>query len=94
MGRSAPTLRVAVRRELERLRRVARAERDPRIRRELERLLEGGEILLDAFGSGPEFPTDAWEVALLGVIVGLALRVAELERAFFEGSRSRASTDV
>ncbi len=81
MGRSAPTLRVAVRRELERLRRVARAERDPRVRRELERLLKSGEILLDAFSSGSELPTDAWEVAVLGVITGLALRVAELERA-------------
>lgn len=81
MGRSAPTLRVAVRRELERLRRVARAERDPRVRRELERLLESGEILLDAFSSGAEPPLDAWEVAVLGVIIGLALRVAELERA-------------
>jgi len=81
LGRSAPTLRVAVRRELERLRRVARAERDPRIRREFERLLKDGELLLDAFGAGPEPPQDAMEAVLLGVITGLALRVRELERA-------------
>ncbi len=88
MGRSAPTLRVAVRREIERLRRIARSERDPRIRSEFERLLRGGELLLDAFGAGPEPPQDAMEAVLLGVIAGLALRVRELEQAT-EGQGSR-----
>ena len=78
MGRSAPTLRVAVRRELERISRVAKAERDPEVRRALEELVSSGALLLDAFQVEP--PADALEVVLLSALVALTRRISELER--------------
>lgn len=72
MGRSAPTLRVAVRRELERIKRISRVERDPEIRRSLEEVLRVGEKLLDAYSIEP--PADAMEVVLLSAIVELFSR--------------------
>lgn len=72
MGRSAPTLRVAVRREIERLKGVAKAERDPKMRKALEEIIRVGERLLDAYSLDP--PADAMEVVLLSALAVLFSR--------------------
>ncbi|MDK2384081.1 MAG: hypothetical protein QI199_04640, partial [Candidatus Korarchaeota archaeon] len=61
---------------LERLRRIAKVERDPEIRRSLEEVLRVGEKLLDAYSVEP--PTDAMEVVLLSAIVELFSRCRDL----------------
>lgn len=65
-----------MRRELERLRRISRAERDPDIKKSLEEVLMVGEKLLDAYSIEP--PADAMEVVLLSAIVELFSRCRDL----------------
>lgn len=73
---------MAVRRELERLRRVAKAERDPEMRKALEEIIGVGERLLDAYSLEP--PVDAMEVVLLSALAVLFSRC---------GDRRKGSSD-
>ncbi len=65
-----------MRRELDRIRRLSKMERDPEVRRSLEEVLEAGEKLLDAYSSSDP-PEDPLEVILLGAIVELFSRCRE-----------------
>lgn len=76
MGRTAPTLRLALREEIERLRRISRAERDPKVREALNWITSIGEKLLDAYSTEPV--CDAMEVILVSALVDLFIRVKEL----------------
>ena len=77
MGRSAPTLRMALRREIERIERIARAERDPHTKKALKELIASAERLLDAYSADP--PTDVREVLIMSAVVELFVRLGELE---------------
>ena len=68
-----------MRRELERLRKVAKAERDARRRAALEEILKFGEGLLDAYSADP--PSDPLEVLILSALAEVFARVRELERS-------------
>ncbi len=75
MGRTAPPPRVAVERELDRLRRAAGALRDPGDREALERLLDCAYRVLDAYKHA-DMP-DPVEPVILGMILCLARAVDE-----------------
>ena len=84
MGRSAPTLRMALRMEAERLRRLSRHVRDEGLRRALEEIAEKTMLLHDAFLHSPE--SDAFRVLVLSVLADLEERVSRLERWLKDGS--------
>lgn len=75
MGRTAPPPRVAIERELARLRRAAGALRDPRDRDALSGLLDCAYRVLDAY-KHVDMP-DPMEPVLLGMILCLARAVGE-----------------
>jgi len=77
MGRSAPTLRMALRREIERIERIARVERDPHTKKALKELITSANRLLDAYSVDP--PADAREVLMMSAIVELFVRLEELK---------------
>lgn len=77
MGRSAPTLRMALKREIKRIERIARMERDPRTKRALEELMASANRLLDAYSIDP--PVNAREVLMMSAIVELFVRLEELQ---------------
>lgn len=79
MGRTAPTLRMALREELERLKRVSRAERDPKVKEALDWIVSVGEKLLDAYSNEPV--SDAMEVIVMSALVELFIKVRELSSA-------------
>lgn len=88
MGRSAPTLRTAMRREIERLSRLARAEKDPEMRKALEELIGSGEGMLDAYFFDP--PSDPMEIVLMSALVELFRRVSHLEKRKERSNGQRA----
>lgn len=77
MGRSAPTLRMALRREIERIEKIARAERDSHTKKALKELIASANRLLDAYSADP--PADAREVLMMSAIVELFVRLEELK---------------
>ena len=78
MGRTAPTLRAALRAEVARLERVIKYVRDPELRKALEEALKHAEVLQDAYlAAGP--PLDPLEVVLLSMIAELYRRCLRVE---------------
>jgi len=78
MGRTAPTLRTALRAEVARLERVVRYVRDPELREALEEALKHAEVLHDAYlAAGP--PLDPLEVIFLSMIAELYRRCLRVE---------------
>jgi len=78
MGRTAPTLRAALRAEVARLERVVKYVRDPELRKALEDALRHAEVLHDAYlAAGP--PLDPLEVVFLSMIAELYRRWLRVE---------------
>jgi len=78
VGRTAPTLRAAVRAEVARLKRLIRYVRDPELREAFRNALKHAEELHDAYlATGP--PLDPLEVVLLSMIVELYRRCLRVE---------------
>jgi hypothetical protein len=67
---------MAVRREIERIERIAKVERDPQTKKALKELLASANRLLDAYSIDP--PVDAREVVVMSAIVELFLKLEEL----------------
>jgi hypothetical protein len=67
MGRTTPSPRIPVERELERLRRLARHMKDPQLARTLEQLLDSTYKILDAYRQVPM--SDPLEPILIAMIL-------------------------
>ncbi|MCD6323673.1 MAG: hypothetical protein J7L55_00995 [Desulfurococcales archaeon] len=78
MGRTAPTLRAAVRAEIARLRKLLRFVRDEELREALEDGLNHAEELHDTYIS-TEPPMDPMEVVLMSMIAELYRRLRRRE---------------
>lgn len=78
MGRTAPTLRAAMREEIHRLRKVATAIRDPELKKAMEDLLNHATELHDAY-LRTDPPIDPMEAIILSMLTYLRKLVGDQE---------------